>query len=103
MRATVWRDRKGSGIRFAAGEGVGTVTRPGLPIPPGEPAINPEPRRLIGEALARVAAAFGVAADAQVEIAIPGGRELAKRTLNGRLGIMGENEKPGPTGPRLVQ
>jgi cobalt-precorrin-5B (C1)-methyltransferase len=98
VRAAVRRGAEGSGVHFAAGEGVGTVTRPGLPIPPGEPAINPVPRRLIGEALARVAAAFGVAADAQVEIAIPGGRELAKRTLNGRLGILGGLSILGTTG-----
>src|SRR5690606_19021136 len=45
----------GSGIRFRAGPGVGTVTRAGLPIAPGEPAINPVPRRMIVQAIADIA------------------------------------------------
>src|SRR5206468_8198250 len=55
--ATVRRAAAGSGIVFRAGEGVGTVTRPGLPVPPGEPAINPVPRRMIRDANAEVAGA----------------------------------------------
>jgi len=88
----------GAGITFRAGEGVGTVTRPGLPVPPGEPAINPVPRRMIAAAIAEVAAAAGSAADAEVEIAIPGGEQLAAKTLNGRLGIVGGLSILGTTG-----
>src|SRR3984893_3450022 len=55
--ATVRAGAPGSGIVFRAGDGVGTVTRAGLPIPPGEPAINPVPRRMICDAVAEVAAA----------------------------------------------
>ena len=95
--ATVRRAAPGAGIVFRAGEGVGTVTRPGLPIPPGEPAINPVPRRMIRDALAEVAGA-AQALDVEVEIAIPGGEALAARTLNGRLGIVGGLSILGTTG-----
>ena len=44
------------GVGFAAGEGIGTVTMPGLPIPPGEPAINPVPRQMMTETVAEMAA-----------------------------------------------
>jgi len=96
--ATVRAGAPGSGVRFHAGEGVGTVTRPGLPIPPDEPAINPVPRRMIADAIGEVAAAVGCAADADVEIAIPGGEQLAAKTLNGRLGIVGGLSILGTTG-----
>jgi cobalt-precorrin-5B (C1)-methyltransferase len=95
--ATVRQAEPSSGIVFRAGEGVGTVTRPGLPIPPGEPAINPMPRRMIRDALAEVAGA-AQAPDLEVEIAIPGGEALAARTLNGRLGIVGGLSILGTTG-----
>ena len=96
--ATVRLGKPGTGVTFRAGEGVGTVTRPGLPLPPGEPAINPVPRRMIGDAIAEVAAAAGRAADAEVEIAIPGGEALAAKTLNGRLGVVGGLSILGTTG-----
>ena len=92
------RQRLAPASTFRAGEGVGTVTRAGLPIPPGEPAINPVPRRMISDAIAEVAAAAGRAADAEVEIAIPGGEALAAKTLNGRLGIVGGLSILGTTG-----
>ncbi|WP_234905938.1 cobalt-precorrin-5B (C(1))-methyltransferase [Affinirhizobium pseudoryzae] len=85
----------GAGIRFFAGNGVGMVTRPGLPIPPGEPAINPVPRQMIAAAIAEVA---GEAADFDVEISIPGGEDLAQKTLNPRLGIVGGLSVLGTTG-----
>lgn len=96
--ASVRRAAPGSGILFRAGEGVGTVTKPGLPIPPGEPAINPVPRRMIGEALAEVSAAAGIAADLEVEISVPGGAALAEKTWNPRLGILGGLSILGTTG-----
>lgn len=96
--ATVRPGAPGSGVRFFAGEGVGTVTRPGLPIPPGEPAINPMPREMIRTAIAEVAAATGRPGDVEVEIAIPDGAKLAARTLNGRLGIVGGLSILGTTG-----
>jgi cobalt-precorrin-5B (C1)-methyltransferase len=96
--ATVRPGAPGSGVSFRAGEGVGTVTRPGLPIPPGEPAINPVPRRMMREAIAEVARRHGAAADVEIEIAIPDGENLATRTLNGRLGIVGGLSILGTTG-----
>lgn len=83
----------GTGIRFRAGEGVGTVTREGLPIPPGEPAINPVPRQMIRAALEELGCT-----GAEVEIAIPGGAVLAEKTWNPRLGIVGGLSILGTTG-----
>ena len=96
--ATVRLGAAGSGVIFRAGEGVGTVTRAGLPIAPGEPAINPVPRRMIADAIAEIAAARGRAADAEIEISIPGGEALAAKTLNARLGIVGGLSILGTTG-----
>lgn len=95
---TVTSGTPGSGIRFAAGAGVGTVTLPGLPVPPGEPAINPKPREMIRAALEEVAAEYGVQADLLVTIAIPGGELLAAKTANPRLGIVGGLSVLGTTG-----
>ena len=89
----------GSGVQFRAGPGVGTVTRPGLPLPPGQPAINPGPRRMIEAALASVRTGSGaMAPDALVTVSIPGGEALALQTLNGRLGIVGGLSVLGTTG-----
>ena len=88
----------GLGFSFKAGEGVGTVTRPGLPISPGEPAINPVPRQMIIDALTEIAVQQGVATNFEVEIAIPGGEEIAKQTWNRRLGIVGGLSILGTTG-----
>jgi cobalt-precorrin-5B (C1)-methyltransferase len=96
--ATVRAGALGTGVTFKAGEGVGTVTRAGLPIPPGEPAINPVPRQMIRDAIGEIAATAGRAADAEVEISIPGGEVLATKTLNGRLGIVGGLSILGTTG-----
>jgi cobalt-precorrin-5B (C1)-methyltransferase len=96
--ATVRAGAPGSGIGFRAGPGVGTVTRPGLPLPPGEPAINPMPRQMIRENLEEAASAVGGPRDVVVEISIPGGEEIARRTLNGRLGIVGGLSVLGSTG-----
>jgi cobalt-precorrin-5B (C1)-methyltransferase len=87
-----------SGIRFRAGEGVGTVTKPGLPVEVGEPAINPVPRAMMtAEALALCEAA-GLPADLEITISIPGGEALAEKTWNPRLGIAGGLSILGTTG-----
>lgn len=96
IRADVRVLPAGAGVVFRAGEGVGTVTRPGLPIPPGEPAINPVPRAMIRQALAQ--ANGGCLPDAEVTISVQNGAELALRTLNGRLGIVGGLSILGTTG-----
>lgn len=98
VTATVRLLPEGSGIRFKAGAGVGTVTRPGLPIPPGEPAINPVPREMMQKAIGEVARAAGVPGDVEIEISIENGEELAKKTMNGRLGIVGGLSVLGTTG-----
>lgn len=96
--ATVALAAPGTGVLFRAGEGVGVVTLPGLPIPPGEPAINPGPRAMIRDAIAAVAARHGGRGDAVVTLAIPGGAQLAEKTLNARLGIRGGLSILGTTG-----
>jgi len=98
VRASVRRLPAGAGVVFRAGEGVGTVTLPGLPVPVGEPAINPVPRRMIAEAIAGVATNHGVSPGAEVTIAIPNGARLAERTMNPRLGIVGGLSILGTTG-----
>ena len=83
----------GDEIIFRAGLGVGIVTKAGLQLPIGEPAINPGPRRLIKN----VAAEFDVSG-LEIEISIPAGVELAKRTLNPILGVEGGISVIGTTG-----
>ncbi|WP_142850546.1 cobalt-precorrin-5B (C(1))-methyltransferase [Telmatospirillum sp. J64-1] len=96
--ATLRPGAAGSGVTFRAGEGVGTVTLPGLPLPPGEPAINPAPRAMIAANIDALARELGVAGDVEVTISIPGGAELAAKTMNGRLGILGGLSILGTTG-----
>ncbi len=73
-----------SEIRFFAGEGVGKVTKPGLSVPVGEPAVNPVPRLMIRDAVREV-----TDRGLSITLAIPGGKELAKKTFNPRLGVEG--------------
>ncbi len=95
---TLRRGPLGSGVRFRAGEGVGTVTLPGLPLAVGEPAINPVPRQMIVDVIAEVARRHGGDGDIEVTVAIPGGEVLAQRTSNARLGILGGLSVLGTTG-----
>ena len=96
--ARVRRGPAGSGVAFKAGEGVGRVTKAGLPVAVGEPAINPGPRAMIAATVAETAAAHGEAGDLEVEISIPGGEALAAKTWNPRLGIAGGLSILGTTG-----
>lgn len=121
------------GVRLLGGEGVGVVTKAGLPVPIGEPAVNPVPRRMLlegvteellevsADTIGRVSSMGGAlpathgsngriflpfcAADPHLagltvclEISIPRGKELAQRTLNPRLGIVGGLSILGTTG-----
>jgi cobalt-precorrin-5B (C1)-methyltransferase len=98
IRSRVARAAPGTGIRFHAGPGVGTVTKPGLPIPPGEPAINPVPRQMIKGVLRETAQGHGIEPDFNVTISIDNGAELARKTWNPRLGIEGGLSILGTTG-----
>ena len=96
--STMREGAAGSGVEFRAGPGVGTVTKPGLPIEVGEPAINPVPRRMMRETVAEVAAAHGAPGDVVVEIGVRDGARLAEKTWNPRLGIVGGLSILGTTG-----
>ena len=89
---------EGQGLTFRAGDGVGTVTLPGLPVEVGKPAINPAPRKMISETLEAVAGSFDKPVGFDITIAIPGGQALAEKTMNGRLGIKGGLSILGTTG-----
>lgn len=102
IRVRVSLGAAGAGLTFEAGPGVGVVTLPGLPLPVGEPAINPMPRAMIADNLAAAARALGAPegtrVDAHVVVSVDGGAELATRTLNPRLGIVGGLSILGTTG-----
>lgn len=96
IRARVGRSV--GGVTFHAGVGVGMVTKAGLPIPVGEPAINPVPRALMDEVVAELASEFGQSPDIAITITVPNGAELAQKTWNPRLGIKGGLSILGTTG-----
>ena len=81
-------------ILLCGGQGVGTVTKPGLAIEVGQPAINPVPRQMIVAAIQEIA----VHRKLTVSISVPRGAELAEKTLNKRLGILGGISILGTTG-----
>ncbi len=95
---TITFSKTNTGIIFRAGEGIGTVTLPGLPLSVGEPAINPKPRAMISDAINQIANEFGVPSNIIVTISIPGGELLAKNTMNSRLGVIGGLSVLGTTG-----
>ncbi|MFI8877026.1 cobalt-precorrin-5B (C(1))-methyltransferase [Streptomyces sp. NPDC055243] len=98
VRAGVRRLPPGSGVVFKAGPGVGTVTLPGLPLEVGEPAVNPVPRQMIRDHIARVAAEHGGSGDVEVTVSVDHGEEIARSTWNPRLGILGGLSILGTTG-----
>ncbi|WP_281615486.1 cobalt-precorrin-5B (C(1))-methyltransferase CbiD [Flammeovirga sp. SubArs3] len=75
-------------IQFTAGDGVGTVTLPGLQLEVGEPAINPVPRKMIRDALQKLLHDYDLEVGVAVTVFVVNGRKLAKKTLNERVGIM---------------
>jgi cobalt-precorrin-5B (C1)-methyltransferase len=85
-----------SAIELRAGAGVGVVTRPGLGVPVGGPAINPVPRRMISRAVRETLSSPPPLV--RVTVSVEGGERLARRTLNGRLGIVGGLSILGTTG-----
>lgn len=87
--------QKDTPIMLLAGVGVGTVTKPGLSVAVGEPAINPGPRKMILQAAADV---LPIGYGAKIRVSIPDGERLAKRTLNPTLGIVGGLSIIGTTG-----
>ncbi|MBU2936893.1 MULTISPECIES: cobalt-precorrin-5B (C(1))-methyltransferase [Pacificibacter] len=96
IRARV--SRSTGGVVFKAGEGVGTVTKAGLPIGVGEPAINPVPREMMTAQVTEMAARLGQSPDVEITISIPDGAEIALKTWNPRLGILGGLSVLGTTG-----
>ncbi len=85
-------------ILIQGGEGIGTVTKPGLACPVGSPAINPVPRRMILEEVRKQAERFGYSGGLKVEISIPEGKKLAEKTFNPKLGILGGISVLGTSG-----
>ncbi len=98
--ARIWArvEASGGGVVFAAGAGVGTVTKAGLPIGVGEPAINPVPREMMAGTVAEMAARLGQVPDIKITISVEGGEALAAKTWNPRLGIIGGLSILGTTG-----
>ena len=100
LTADVCRIRGGGGeVILKGGPGVGVVTKPGLGLDVGCPAINPVPRRnIIDNVRAAGAPILEVGDSLAVTISVPGGEEMAKKTLNARLGILGGISILGTTG-----
>lgn len=90
--------RKESGLAIDGGIGVGRVTRKGLDQPPGNAAINKVPRSMIAEVVKDVSDSFGYPGGLEVEISIPEGEDIATRTFNPRLGIVGGISVLGTSG-----
>lgn len=86
------------GVVFRAGEGVGVVTRPGLPVAVGEAAVNPVPREMMSGIVSEMAALYRRPGNVEITLSVPGGRALARQTWNPRLGIEGGISILGTTG-----
>ena len=86
------------GIMIEGGIGVGRVTKPGLACAVGGPAINPTPRKMITTEVGKVMAEAGYTGGLKVTISIPAGVEIAKKTFNPRLGIIGGLSVLGTSG-----
>ncbi|BFM15809.1 cobalt-precorrin-5B (C(1))-methyltransferase [Maricurvus nonylphenolicus] len=86
------------GIEFVAGPGVGTVTRDGLVLAVGEAAINPVPRKMMIQHLEDIASNYKYQAGFRVSVGVEKGEQLALKTMNPRLGIVGGLSILGTTG-----
>lgn len=98
ITVTVRRGIQGSGVVFEAGSGVGTVTKAGLSLEIGEPAINPVPRQMMNKVVSENAEQFQDSGDVILTVSVTNGEELAKKTWNPRLGILGGISILGTTG-----
>jgi cobalt-precorrin-5B (C1)-methyltransferase len=97
-RVSFLKNNASQTIDITGGQGIGIVTKPGLEIAPGEPAINPGPRKMIHQAITDSFLRFNQTGAVHVEIFIPNGEVLALKTLNARLGISGGLSILGTTG-----
>jgi len=86
------------GIRFLPGEGVGIVTLPGLPVAPGEPAINPVPRQMMQQVVTEIVKQYNIEKGISIRVSVTNGAAIAEKTLNARLGITGGISILGTTG-----
>ncbi|MDT8419786.1 MAG: cobalt-precorrin-5B (C(1))-methyltransferase [Desulfuromonadales bacterium] len=93
-----WVARREEDLELAAGIGIGQVTKPGLAVSVGAPAINPVPRQMITEAVRSVFPQIPDGKALQLTLSIPDGVARAKKTLNERLGIVGGLSLLGTTG-----
>ncbi|WP_347987756.1 cobalt-precorrin-5B (C(1))-methyltransferase [Methylomonas sp. AM2-LC] len=93
----IWIDKTDT-VQLLGGKGIGLITRPGLGLEVGGPAINPIPRRNIEENIRIIAAEQLLHRGVQITLSVPGGEEMAKKTLNYRLGILGGISILGTTG-----
>jgi cobalt-precorrin-5B (C1)-methyltransferase len=98
IKSKVEHGSKGSGIEFRAGEGVGMVTKPGLPIAVGQPAINPVPLAMMKNVIGELCRLHHIPEDFIITISVPEGERLAQKTWNPRLGIIGGLSILGTTG-----
>ncbi|MGB0732848.1 MAG: cobalt-precorrin-5B (C(1))-methyltransferase [Pontibacterium sp.] len=87
-----------TGVRFKAAQGVGIVTREGLVLDVGEPAINPVPRKMMTEHLTKAAEVYGYLGGFEVSVGVEKGEQIAQKTMNPRLGILGGLSILGTTG-----
>ncbi|PWW83276.1 cobalamin biosynthesis protein CbiD [Prosthecochloris marina] len=85
---TIRKDIPRGTVLFLQGEGVGRVTLSGLGIPVGEPAVNPVPRHMIMRAVRSLLKKYRVEGGVAVTLSIPGGKEVAKRTMNEKVGVV---------------
>lgn len=97
--STVSFNNKNAGqVNIRGGKGVGTVTKPGLGLEIGKAAINPTPKRMLEEAVRQVASDQLKSCGIEIVISVPHGEEIAKKTDNPRLGILGGISILGTTG-----
>ena len=85
----VSQNKNGEGVIFRAGKGVGTITKPGLPLAVGEPAINPSPRKMMCQLVKQICQKYNIDDNFIIEISVKDGEKIAKKTWNPRLGIRG--------------